>query len=242
METKTRASVPPPASRSGFRLLRHSKLLLGIALATVTLVAARFVLRFQQQSLLEHMNESDLAMLLGGYAAVANLLGLGLQILFTGRLVRKLGVAKVNLLYPVSVAIAQGLAFVPGGLPGALVVRFADVELKHAIKTPVSSLFYEPFPDSQRPRRSRGHPWRGLAHGSGRRRWRSRARRFAPGGGSHRMGRSPMLRALRRRGAMAEPLLRTRPAWYAAAANGRVEHGLPTRLFFPRWARVCGAD
>jgi len=114
------------------------------------MVVARFALRFQQQALLEGYAEVVLAGVLGVYTFGGNVLGLVLQVLVTGRLLSKLGLTRTNLVYPLAIAVGQAAILVGGGLGAALVARFADTELKHAVKTPVSPLFYEVFDEQDR--------------------------------------------------------------------------------------------
>jgi len=135
---------PPPRSR------RNLPLLVALCLGTGTMVVARFALRFQQQALLEGYAEVVLAGVLGVYTFGGNVLGLVLQVLVTGRLLSKLGLTRTNLVYPLAIAVGQAAILVGGGLGAALVARFADTELKHAVKTPVSPLFYEVFDEQDR--------------------------------------------------------------------------------------------
>ena len=118
--------------------------------ATAAMVLLRYTLRYQQQSVLDDLSEDPLARLLGLYAFGANLLGIVLQIVVTGRLLDRFGVARANLAYASAAVVAQGSLALFGGVGAALLARFADGELKHALKTPVSPLFYEAFPKAQR--------------------------------------------------------------------------------------------
>jgi len=139
-----------PERKRGFALVVVSPLLVALSLSTAAMVFVRFSLRYQQQSLLEGVEEHELAALLAIYTAVANTLGAAFQLGLLGRVLSSLGLTKTNLFYAFATVGAQVvLLFVPG-VPAALGARFADSELKHAIKTPLSSLFYEAFAPSDR--------------------------------------------------------------------------------------------
>lgn len=143
---------PPPRETSLWR----APLTRWLVASTVLLVLLRVILRFQQQDVLEAMDAEALAVLLGHYTLVANVVALAIQLLVTSRLLERLGVAKTNLLYAGAGLIAQVLLWLsPAGhlsVGAALGARFADGELKHALKTPVSPLFYDAFPASERTR------------------------------------------------------------------------------------------
>jgi len=151
-------SVPPGGSEeprraavSAWRLMARSPLLRAIAVATAAMILTRVLLRFQQQSVLESHGERSLAGMLGLYTAAANAVGVALQLGLVGRLLARVGLTRANLLYASATVLAQVALFFAAALPAALGARFVDGELKDAIKTPLSSLFYEAFPRAERP-------------------------------------------------------------------------------------------
>lgn len=148
-------SVPPApseerATAGAWRLMVRSPLLRAIALATAAMVLTRVLLRFQQQTVLESHREQALAGMLGLYAAAANVVGVVLQLGLVGRLLARLGLTRANLLYAGATVLAQLSLAGAAAVPAALGARFVDGELKDAIKTPLSSLFYEAFPRGER--------------------------------------------------------------------------------------------
>jgi len=147
-------SIPPTAAKtergSAWRLLGRSPLLRAIALCTGAMILARVLLRFQQQTLLETHGEQALVRLLALYTVAANVVGIVLQIGVVGRLLARLGLVRTNLLYALATVVAQLVMASLASVPAALVARFVDGELKEALKTPLSSLFYEAFPRSER--------------------------------------------------------------------------------------------
>ena len=148
-EEDVRPSVRPERQR-GLRMLLESPLLAALAASTAVMVAVRFALRYQQQSMLEALPEAELATLLAYYTIAANVLGGVLQVLLLGRVLRRLGLGATNGIYAIFALATQAfLVFVPG-VPSALVARFTDNELKHSLKTPLSTLFYDAFAPSDR--------------------------------------------------------------------------------------------
>ena len=150
----TEASIPPPPPE-GYRRLLSSPLLPALVVSTGVMVFVRYALRYQQQTVLETISEAELVGLLAWYAAAGNLIGVVLQVVIMGRVLSRVGLTLTNMAYAVMAAIAQGLLLLTPGLGSALFARFADSELKHAIKTPLSSLFYEAFePQDRAPARA----------------------------------------------------------------------------------------
>lgn len=148
-------SVPPAAGErrataSALQLMTRSPLLRAIAIATAAMILTRVLLRFQQQSVLESHGERALAGMLGLYTAGANVVGVVLQLGLVGRLLARVGLTRANLLYASATVLAQVALLGAAALPAALGARFVDGELKDAIKTPLSSLFYEAFPRAER--------------------------------------------------------------------------------------------
>ncbi len=145
-----RPSMPGPR-RSGLALFRASPLLGALVASTVAMVLVRYVLRYQQQAMLDPLGEEELARLLGTYAVGANMAGAVLSLVVMTRLLPRLGLTRANGLYAIVTGAAQLLLLFVPGVPAALFARFADDELKHTLKTPVSSLFYEAFSPPDRP-------------------------------------------------------------------------------------------
>jgi len=143
------SSFPGERSR-GLHLVLASPLVGALAVATAVMVFVRFALRYQQQALLEGVDEQDLVTLLALYTAAANTVGVGIQLGLLGRFLNRFGLATTNLFYAGAVFIAQAALILVPGVPAALGARFADSELKHAIKTPLSSLFYQAFAPADR--------------------------------------------------------------------------------------------
>ncbi|MCU0694607.1 MAG: hypothetical protein MUF54_24775, partial [Polyangiaceae bacterium] len=126
-------------------MLRGSRLLQAIAVATSLMVLLRLALRWLYGTSFEQSCSSTdaLTRFLGGYTMVASVFGVMLQVVATPHLLRKLGVARLNVAYGLALLGAFGwLAVAPGAMSGAA-GRFTDTALKAAIKTPLSAIFYD---------------------------------------------------------------------------------------------------
>jgi ATP/ADP translocase len=137
--------------RRGLSLGLRSPLLRAIALSTALMVLCRYGLRYRYSAAFaEAFNEADLAAFYGGYAAVANGVSILVQLVITSRLLVLAGVTQTNLIYALGIlAVYLALGFWPG-LISSILARAMETELKAAIKTPLSNLFYGALHPSQR--------------------------------------------------------------------------------------------
>jgi len=146
---------PPSRGLEAFgkiRLLGSSPLLRAIAAATAVMVLLRLALRTCYGAGFEEAfpDSDDMTRFIGTYTIIASVAGIGLQVLLTPRLLTRLGVGIANVAYAGVVgATFLGLAVLPG-LPSAIAGRAADLDLKNAIKTPLSAMFYEGLGEDER--------------------------------------------------------------------------------------------
>lgn len=139
--------------RQGLGLARVSPLLRALAAGAVAMVLVRMTLRYLSgDALSSEMNEAALARFLGQYTAIANALGFVFQVLLMPRLVMRIGVAGANLAYAILCVVALGGMAASSGIWTAAAARLVDAELKDAMKTPLSALFYGALPPASRAR------------------------------------------------------------------------------------------
>ena len=142
---RARSPLPGLAALRKIRLLGTSPLLRAIAAATAVMVLLRLGLRYCYGAGFEEAfpASDDMTRFIGTYTIIASVAGIGMQVLVTPRLLAYLGVGTANVLYSAAVgATFLGLAVLPG-LPAAIAGRATDLDLKGAIKTPLSAMFYE---------------------------------------------------------------------------------------------------
>jgi hypothetical protein len=146
------------------RLLRtwrtawRSPLLRAIAVSTVCMVFLRYGLKLLALDAIEghfHGDRDQVARFLGTYTSWANLAALGLALVVTPRLIARVGVGVANAVYALLVFGAYAALELRPSLLAATAARFVDVELKDALKTPLSALFYgAERPDDRAPARA----------------------------------------------------------------------------------------
>jgi hypothetical protein len=149
---------PSPAKAKGFQalkdlgLLRTSSLLRAIAAATAVMVGLRLALRYLYGAGFEQAfpDTEELTRFIGTYTIIAAAGSLAMQVLFTPLLLRRLGAGALNVIYAYVVGAALLFSAVVPGLLAAVFGRAADQDLKNALKTPVSPMFYEALGEEQR--------------------------------------------------------------------------------------------
>jgi len=148
----TRSPLPGLAAFGKIRLLGASPLLRAIAAATAVMVLLRLAMRYCYGAGFEEAfpASDDMTRFIGTYTIIASIAGIGMQVLVTPRLIAHLGVGAANVAYAVAVgATLLGLAIFPG-LPSSIAGRCTDLDLKSAIKTPLSAMFYEALGEKHR--------------------------------------------------------------------------------------------
>lgn len=139
--------------RAGVSLARVSPLIRALAAGAVAMVLVRMTLRYLSgDALAAEMGEAELARFLGQYTAIANAVGFVFQVLIMPRLILRIGVGGANLTYAILCVAAVGAMVVSRGVWTAATARLVDAELKDALKTPLSALFYGALPPSERAR------------------------------------------------------------------------------------------
>jgi hypothetical protein len=122
-----------------------SPLVRAIAWSTALMVFAREGLRILGLDVVSSSYARDadrMAAFLGTYAVIANLAAIGLGLFVTPRILRRAGIGVVNVGYAVAATVAYGTILLVPSLGAAVAARFVQTELKDAVKTPLSALFY----------------------------------------------------------------------------------------------------
>ena len=124
-----------------------------IAVSTAAMVLVRYGLQMvsiDEISRAFHESEDMIAGFLGWFGAWANALGAVLGVLVVPRLLSRFGVGVANVTYAVATVFAYGLLLAVPSLASAAAARFSHVQLKSALKTPLSTLFYGAEPPTDR--------------------------------------------------------------------------------------------
>lgn len=144
----------PTSIWQGWRQAMSSPLVRAIALSTAAMVLVRYGMQMvsidQISASFEHQ-EDRVASFLGAFTTGANLCGALLGVFLVPRLLERLGVGAANIAYALSTVLALGAMLLAPGLTTAALARFVNTELKSALKTPLSTLFYGAEPAHARP-------------------------------------------------------------------------------------------
>jgi hypothetical protein len=143
--------APARSTPAAWRAALASPLVRATAASTALMVLVRYSLRqVSLATIAAHFggHEDQIATFLGGFTAVAGGLGVALGALAVPALIAAVGVRVANLLYAGATAAAFAALIAAPSLAAAAVARFVYQQLKDALKTPLSALFYgaEPPP------------------------------------------------------------------------------------------------
>lgn len=133
----------------GFRFARNSELLRAAAFALFFLVVSYYIICYSVNRIYTttFQNEETLSMFFGILTAVTAGAALLIQLFVTGKLLRRFGIKKVNLIFPITGMISYLLLIVSFALPAALVASFNKDSLMTAIRNPTRNLFFNALPD-----------------------------------------------------------------------------------------------
>ncbi len=122
-----------------------------IALSTMTMVLLRYGLRMvsldEIRTAFAH-DKDQVAAFLGLFSVVGNAIAFVLGLYVVPKLLARLSVGAANLAYASTTLVAFLLTWLLPSLATASAARFVEMPLKHALKTPLSVLFY----GAERPR------------------------------------------------------------------------------------------
>lgn len=151
-EQASQSDVKDPYKGS-WRGAAATPLVRAIAISTAAMVMLRYGLQMVSLAEIRGAFDGDkdqIASFLGLIAVLGNAAALLLGIWVVPRLLARVGVGVTNLLYASTTLIAFILSWLFPGLASASSARFVEMPLKHALKTPLSVLFYGGIKSSDR--------------------------------------------------------------------------------------------
>lgn len=135
--------------KAAVRYLRQSALGRWTVISALAMVLAVFVSQYLYSDILvaKFPKAEDLARFLGIYLAVSNVLEIVVEVLVTPFLIRRVGVARANLLHPFLTLLTFVFLYLRWGqLTPAVVARFNRESGENALAAPVRSLVYNALP------------------------------------------------------------------------------------------------
>jgi len=138
-------STAPSNLWSAWRGAVRSPLVRAIAASTAAMVLVRYGLHIVALAEIQahyHGNEDQIAQFLGLFTTIANGVAIAIALIAVPRVLHVLGPRFANLLYAAFTVGAYVLLVAIPSLWTAATARFAHQQLKDAVKTPLSTLFY----------------------------------------------------------------------------------------------------
>lgn len=143
-----RATTPVQMVREGLMFARHSRLMRITALGMFLLVLLLSVQEYLVGKIFVqyYPDERKLAAFFGWFSAILNASVLMLQLFLSGRLIRRLGLKTMNLVYPVTTLLTFGFLTVSAGYTAAVLGRVNTAGMLPGFRNTVAGLFYQALP------------------------------------------------------------------------------------------------
>ena len=134
--------------REGYQQIRRSRFLLWMALSTLSMTLLLVLLNYQASAIFqaELKTTVQISNFLGVLSGVANLVVLPIQLFLLSRLISRLGLATVSLVYPLASLAAAGSLVVAPGLATAAFAYVDRTALRTAFRLPTENLLYNAVP------------------------------------------------------------------------------------------------
>jgi hypothetical protein len=137
------SSGKAPPEETADRTLRHS-MLTGLMLIVAVTLFGRYL--YGRALRIEYTDDESLAAMNGLLIGVANAVTFLLQLFVTSRLLSRLGVGLVGLVYPLCMVAAFAGMFVAFGTTTAIACLFAIISVRQGVQGVVENIFYSPLP------------------------------------------------------------------------------------------------
>lgn len=143
-----RATTPVQMLREGLMFAQHSRLMRITAVGVFLLVLLLSVQEYLVGKIFVeyYPDERKLAAFFGWFSALLNASVLILQLFLSGRLIRRLGLKSMNLIYPISTLLSFGLLTLSAGYLAAVLGRINTAGMLPGVRNTVAGLFYQALP------------------------------------------------------------------------------------------------
>ena len=127
---------------------KQSRLLQAMSFALFFMVVTFYVICYSVNSIYTKtfVTENELTVFFGILGATTGLLALFIQIFFTNRLIRRFGVRKMNLVFPIATFVVLGGLVFSFVLPAAIIGSLVKDAFMPALRNPVRTLFFNAIP------------------------------------------------------------------------------------------------
>ncbi|MGD8793198.1 MAG: HEAT repeat domain-containing protein, partial [Anaerolineae bacterium] len=134
--------------REGFRFVSSSSFLRWLAVGAFAMTALLVLMDYQAQRVFDqaYATAEDLVGFYGLLETVINLIALPVQMFLISRLVSWLGVAQVNLFFPIGSLLIYGALSWRPSLPTAMAGQFGRDTFRSSVQVPVDNMLYNAVP------------------------------------------------------------------------------------------------
>lgn len=143
-----RASTPVLMVREGLMFAHQSPLMRVTALGMFLLVLLLSVQEFLVGKIFvqHYQDERQLAAFFGWFSAILNGSVLVIQLFLSGRMIRRLGLKTMNMVFPLSTLLSFGLMTISAGYLAAVMGRINTSGMLPGIRNTVAGLFFQALP------------------------------------------------------------------------------------------------
>lgn len=134
--------------KQGLQFTKSSRLLKSMSLAFFFMVVAFYTLCYSTNRLYNQtfVSEADLASFFGIMSSLNATIALLLQIFITNKVIKRYGVEKVNLIFPIMITISFCLLLGAYILPLAIIATLTKDAIMPAFRNPVRNIFFNALP------------------------------------------------------------------------------------------------
>ncbi len=134
--------------RQGVRFTLDSSLLRAASMATFCMVIGFYIMTYSINRIYNQAfaGEAELAGFLGALTAVTGSIALLLQLFVTSRMIRRFGVRRINMLFPVTTTLVLSALTISFTLPAALLGSLNRDAIMTAFRNPVRAMFFNVLP------------------------------------------------------------------------------------------------
>lgn len=130
-----------------YNFISRDRFLQWLIVSSFLFMVCRWFLNYQSTAVLEtlHKQAIDVSVFMGYYTTVAMSFSLIIQMFFLTRMIRRYGLTKVDMLYNLTMVVAFLITRSPHSIASFAAMRFAENELRFAVRNPLNQIFSNVF-------------------------------------------------------------------------------------------------
>ncbi len=150
---KKKASAKSKA-KSGISLLETNRYVAAFSIFSFIIILLRSFQDYQYSVIFRQVFEdkAQLASFLGMFTGIGSAVALLIQTFITPRIIRHMGLATANLIYPLTTLLGLAAMILSPGFYSAVFLRFNNKNFQESIRNPINALLYNALPTNLRSR------------------------------------------------------------------------------------------